>query len=125
MVFCHFDHDLEEMEFSNPFHLEELEKRIILKQKMSKLDRPFKFYKFELRNTLFISAREWSCFLFFVCFCCNFNLSDLDKLFLNCSSRQADDDAVREKLFGAFPTWQRPWIRKLCSNSATLQRANF
>ena len=32
-MFCHFDHDLEEIEFSNPAYLEELEKRMILKKK--------------------------------------------------------------------------------------------
>ena len=64
-MFCHFDHDLEEIEFSNPAHLEELEKIMILKKSLSKTDLPFRFYKFGLRNTLFFLRENGR-----VCFVC-------------------------------------------------------
>ena len=106
-MFCHFDHDLEEIEFSNPAYLEELEKIMILK-------------KFFVQNGPSVQIlRIWAqkYFIFFcqkmvVLFvCCNEILSDFYVLFFKIEAL----DELRKmlpgkKLFGDFPICYRPWI---------------
>ena len=116
------------MEFSNPAYLEELEKRMILKKKIVQIgpsvqvlqNLPQKYFIYFCRKMVVFVVLLLLLLLFVA------NLSDFDILFLKIEAL----DKLRKilsgkKLFGAFPTWQGPWIRKLYSNSADLQRANF